>query len=384
MDIYKPNNFLVVLKISVALFLGFISFTTYAQPVFTITGYGELFKEGDSIFLSYRQGDEYILDSTVVQNKAFRFKRTFQTISRGYVCRNDNPRTAAILRDAFDVYIEPGNMKLVSADTLQNSLVSGTPLNNDQAALFAALKPIRDQSRGLKDLEDFTPEELSDTALVRFTKEKWLSLHEERILAELHFINRHLNSYVSLVNLTRIARASKFLPVVEKSFQGMSPRLKALPEGKDIARRIAEGKKIAVGMMAKDFIQPDTNGNLIQLSDLRGKYVLVDFWASWCLPCRAENPNLIATYEKYRAKNFTILSISIDVQKDRDKWLTAIKTDKLPWTQASDLKKENEAAKLYGITTIPANVLIDPDGKVIAKDLKGKDLGNKLAALFGD
>jgi thiol-disulfide isomerase/thioredoxin len=371
-----------MIKIMVAFFFGLIPLTMHAQSVFTLTGYGKMFAEGDSIFLSYKQGDEHVLDSAVVKNNVFRFKGTCKTISRGYVCRNNNPRTAEILNDAFDIYIEPGNIALRSDDTLKNSLLSGTPLNNDQAKLFTALQPVRDKSRNLKAIENFTAEELRDTVLVRQTKERSVSLFYERISLQLDFINRHLDSYVSVVNLSGIARMSKYLPDVEKSFQGLAPGLKELPEGKDIARRIMEGRKITVGMMSKDFTQPGINGHLITLSDLRGKYVLVDFWASWCSPCREENPNLIAAYKKYRNKNFTIVSVSIDVQENREQWLAAVKKDKLPWQQVSDLKKENEAARLYGITTIPANVLIDPAGKIIAKDLKGKDLHNKLAALL--
>jgi len=136
-------------------------------------------------------------------------------------------------------------------------------------------------------------------------------------------------------------------------------------------------------MTAKDFKQPNVNGKEISLSDYKGKYVLIDFWASWCLPCREENKNVKWVYEQYRSKGFTVLGISIDILADKQKWLNAIKEDQLTWPQVSDLKKENEAAKLYGITTIPSNVLIDTNGKIIGKDLKGKDLKDALVALFG-
>jgi len=133
----------------------------------------------------------------------------------------------------------------------------------------------------------------------------------------------------------------------------------------------------AIGTMAPDITMPDVNGNNFSLSSLKGKYVLVDFWASWCGPCRGENPNLVAAYNKYKNKNFTILGVSLD--KTKDAWLEAIKKDGLTWTHISDLKFwDSEAVGLYGFNGIPYNVLLDPTGKIIADNLRGSDLERKL------
>jgi thiol-disulfide isomerase/thioredoxin len=122
---------------------------------------------------------------------------------------------------------------------------------------------------------------------------------------------------------------------------------------------------------------PDKAGNLFSLSQLRGKYVLIDFWASWCGPCRNENPNVLAAYKKFSSKNFTVLGVSLD--KDKDAWLNAIKEDKLEWKQISDLKYWNSAATaLYNLEGIPFNVLIDPQGKILASDLRGEKLEEAL------
>jgi thiol-disulfide isomerase/thioredoxin len=365
------------------LFIFFLlPFTLFAQSSFIIKGSGGAYKDGDSLFLSYRMGSKLFLDSTVVRDHAFSFQGNIKVPCRAYICRNDNPARAVILKDAIDIYLEPGEIFLKSNDTLSNSLLSGTPLNNDQAQLFAALKPIREENKTIKDIDNFTPEELKDTTLVRLTKENSLTLYYKRISIELEFANNHTDSYVSLVNLARIAKTSKYLTDVEKIFAKLPQKFKVLPEGKDISRRLTEGLKTHIGMMAKDFTQPDVNGRLIKRSDFKGKYVLIDFWASWCTPCREEKPNLIYAYQKYKNKNFSILSISIDRLKDKKKWLQAIKDDKLPWKQVSDLNTENAAAKLYGVTAVPANVLVGPDGQILAKDLKGKELLDKLATLF--
>lgn len=140
--------------------------------------------------------------------------------------------------------------------------------------------------------------------------------------------------------------------------------------------KIIERKPLVIGEKAPIFKQKDGLGNFYSLSSFKGKYVLVDFWASWCPPCRAENPYLVKVYKKYKDKNFTIVGVTRDEEKDIHMWLIAIKEDELPWLQLSDF--DQSASKLYNVVSLPTNFLIDREGKIIAINLRGERLDKVL------
>lgn len=146
-------------------------------------------------------------------------------------------------------------------------------------------------------------------------------------------------------------------------------------------QQLDEMRALSVGQPAPEIELPSPEGVMVKLSDLRGKYVLIDFWAAWCKPCRQENPNVVRLYNQYKDKGFEVFGVSLD--RTKEDWVKAIADDQLTWTQVSDLKYFNSAAaELYQIQAIPATYMIDPDGKIIAKDLRGPSLENKLAELF--
>ena len=192
------------------------------------------------------------------------------------------------------------------------------------------------------------------------------------------FISQYPASFSAVYVLDLNSRGMD-LKELETLYDMLSPVYKDSRNGKHLATTIDGNQVTGVGKIAPDFSQPDTLGRMVKLSDFRGKYVLLDFWASWCGPCRAENPTVVKAYNEYKDKGFTVLGVSLDQQGKRDAWLSAIQHDGLVWTQVSDLKFwSNAVALLYNISAIPANLLLDPQGKIIVKNLHGNALRSKL------
>jgi peroxiredoxin len=196
-----------------------------------------------------------------------------------------------------------------------------------------------------------------------------------------NFAKKYPNSAVSALAIIRFNQITEDEKATEELYNSLTESVKGSGMGKYIAQLIADAQRTPIGSKVPDFTQTDTAGNPVSLSSFRGRYVLVDFWASWCRPCRAENPNVVANYNKYKDKNFTVLSVSLDQAKPA--WLDAIKMDGLTWQHVSDLRGwQNAVAQQFGIMNIPQNILVAPDGTLAGKNLRGPKLNRRLSRLL--
>lgn len=266
----------------------------------------------------------------------------------------------------------------------QKTAVTTKETELQQKALDSYLKSTDDKIEARKKIFYDEKNKHYDTIGLSVFRADIAKLKEIRKQQQLDFIAKHPNEYVSLTALNDVM--SPFptdVYQIQKSFSQLAASLKNSELGKRTAISIDKLIAIQIGKRAPDFAAPDTLGKIVHLSDYKGRYVLLDFWASWCVPCREENPNVVAAYQRFHTQKFDILSVSLDKADARAQWLAAIQKDGLSWQHVSDLKFWNsEAAQLYMVKAIPQNFLIDPQGKIIAKDLRGEELTKKLQEIL--
>lgn len=358
-----------------------------AQKGFTIQGKIGTLDAPAKAYLNYRDDGKKVLDSVVLHKGTFKFTGKLSSpVAAEILVRHDTAaRTGYTGEDYLNLYIENANITIITKDSIWRAEVKGSSSNDEDKELRALQRPYKKSADSLVAVyNSLTPEKRKDSS---FTKPAGIIMAATQAgydSVNRAFIAKHPDSYISLFTFSQVELAYNFNPdTAAARFAHFPAHLKASVPGKKIAAIIETGKRTNVGVMATDIQQNDTTGKPVKLSDFRGKYVLLDFWASWCKPCRAENPVMLEAYNKYKDSNFTILSVSLDDKDGRRAWLHAVQQDGLPWTQISDLKGFNsDAAVLYGITAIPANFLIDPNGKIIGRNLRGSDLDKKLNQLF--
>jgi len=281
------------------------------------------------------------------------------------------------------VFVEAGDIVIkANMDDPRNPLISGSIAHeifnafNDSVTAF-------DQQTSSLSTQYGEARQQNDTVLMDKIEEEYMNVDKKKTDFLIDYAIKNNDNVVSAFLV--LNNSYKFdLEDLDKVVSSFDASIDSSEYVKSLKEHVATLKKSSVGQPFIDFALNDPEGNPVPLSSIaNGNYVLVDFWAAWCSPCRAENPNVVLAYNKFHDKGFDVFGVSFD--KDHDKWVEAIAADNLTWTQVSDLQYWNCAAgKLYGIQSIPQNVLIDPEGIIIEKNLRGQDLQDKLAELLGE
>jgi peroxiredoxin len=370
--------------------LAIVSINAAAQKKFTITGDVSKIKEPIvQVFLSYTSNGVSTEDSVEVKNGKYAFKGTVVDPVMAYLraeYKTDTSTTSvrgfSFERDMTTVFIENSAISVANVDSFGNAIVKGSKTHAEYFKLKVSNKDINDKMQSLNNEYGALYEKKDEEGMKKLDAE-FKKLDAEMKVRNKQYLQKNTNSIIALYIFNQYAGYDINPDDTEPIFLALSESIRNSAGGKEIQARIETAKKIGIGKMAMDFTQNDTLGNPVTLSSFRGKYLLLDFWASWCGPCRAENPNVVAAFNQYNSKGFDVLSVSLDQPNGKEKWLKAIHDDKLTWTNVSDLKFwNNEVSVMYGIQGIPQNFLIDPQGKIIGKNLRAEALNQKLQEIF--
>lgn len=359
------------------LLLLIIGCTGESKSGFEITGslQGDV-EEGTQVFL--RKSDENMRpvpgDTTQITNGTFRFQGDVVTPELRYVFIEG-------VNAGVPVIVEKGSIRISAhRDSLVSAEVTGTPQNEAYAAFVAGTRNLVERRNSINS-EMQAAMQSRDTANINALRDEFFELQGNAVNFEKTFVEEHPDALISAMLVNRMLQSGS-VPVPEAAtlFEGLDETLRRSPLGTRIEAQINSQQLTAIGSKAPDFSAPTPSGETLALNQVLGKVTLVDFWAAWCRPCRAENPNIVKVYEKYKDKGLSVLGVSLD--RNATDWKNAIEQDGLNWNHVSNVRYFDEIAELYNVRAIPASFILDENGVIVAKNLRGEALEAKIAELL--
>jgi len=360
--------------------LSMLPFISVAQSQnFVVEGKLNQNYNGRFLKLLYNEGQIKKIDSTEIKKGAFKFVGTLAmpTAAKISLGNEDNG-------DRIDIFLANGTLKVIAKDSIRFAKITGTKMAEEHEVMAKRLRPIDKWFvDGLTTFKNM-PEGAEKKAYINKLMEGFDAYALNKRIAINKFATEYPASYISLYYLDKNSPGVLLnYEATYPYFAKLSSEVKATPLGKQLEERLIVAKGALTGSQFKDFVSTTPDGKPLSLKEViaSNKYTLVDFWASWCGPCRKENPNVVKTFNAFKEKGFTVLSVSLD--EDGEKWKAAIAKDGMPWYHVSSLKGWKEpAATLYNIRAIPQNVLVDANGKIVATNLRAETLYDKVQSLL--